>query len=196
MNKLKSTLVILALALSPLAIGAPVGAVTQATGTCPAGFELSNTGPDSTNICVSVEEFTCEIDNNNKVIVTGENDQKAASGTVKVDENGIGGGALSGNASNNNNVNFDITIENGVEGSSICSVVATVPVIPPVVPEEEKKPEPAPEKKPVPAPEKKPAPALAKTTGDSTMTAITSVLGVAAVVLASLKIASVVAGRR
>lgn len=196
MNKLKSTLIIFALALSPLAIGAPASATTEAVGTCPEGFELSKTGPDSTNVCVSVEEFTCEIDNDNNVIVNGENNQEAASGTVEVGENGTGGGALSGNASNNNDVNFDITIENGVEGSDVCSVVATVPVIPPVVPEEEKKPEPAPEKKPVPAPEKKAAPVLAKTAGDSTMTVIASVLGVAAVVLASLKIASVVASRR
>lgn len=167
MKKLQQTLMLIALLVAPFAITAtPVSAAT-----CQVGF----TGPDTNNLCVSEDKYTCEIDNNNNIVVTNSNDQKVASGNATTGGNGDGGAAQSGSVTNDNNVTFDFTIKNAPEGEeeSICRIVmASTPVTPeqPVVEVS---------KEVVPAPEKKAAPVLAKTSANSTIAIVASVLGVA-----------------
>lgn len=192
MNKLQQTLLAGALVVSPLLMTASVGAIgvtTAPTGaqTCEVGF----TGPNSNNQCVSETQFECEIVNDNKVNIVNENFQVAVSGNASGEGGAETGGALTGSATNDNGVTFDVTVKNtGVEGTPVCTVVATtVPVTPAPTPEKEKEPVPAPEAKVVPK-------VLAKTEANPVVMVVASVLGLAVLVLASLKVATAVVSSR
>lgn len=107
--------VIAAMIMMPVLASMPAAAAMK----CEAGY----TGPDSNNMCTSVEKFTCEVENTNTVTIRDATNQNVASGTVTVDGSGNGGGAVSGSASNSNTVNYNVVIENGKP----CLVSAVVP---------------------------------------------------------------------
>lgn len=114
--------------LVPVLASAP----TYAASTCDIGF----TGPDSKNMCTSVEKYSCEVQNENNVTIKNSNDQTVASGTVSVNDNNSGGSSASGSVSNSSGTNFSVTITNAGEGEAgICSasVVVTAVETPPTV---------------------------------------------------------------
>ncbi|MES2876581.1 MAG: hypothetical protein V4678_03875 [Patescibacteria group bacterium] len=119
MNTLKQLLAVAAVIVSPLAMALPASATES-------NCTITNTGPDSNNTCTVTTKYTCEVDNENKVIVRDENNQVAGSGSATSSGNTSGGGATSGSASNSNGAVFDVKIENGG-----CEVTkASVPVTP------------------------------------------------------------------
>ena len=180
MKKLQQTLVVGALLVSPL-IASPVAKAA----TCQVGF----TGPDSNNLCVSVATYTCAIDNTNNITVSNDNPQTVASGTASTSGNSGAGGAQSGSVTNDNGVSFDFTIENGEGDGDICRITsATIPATPDPTPEVDKEP--------VPAPVVKAAPVLAKTSADSTIETVATVLGITVGGLALLKLISVLSRRQ
>ena len=130
MKRIYQLAVVAAVLLAPLAASTPASAAFK----CEVGF----TGPNSENLCISEETFECTVTNTNNVTITNSNNQTAASGTVTV-ENGTGGGALSGTASNNNNATFNVSIDNSNE-TQPCVVTASVPAT--ETPETPEEPEP------------------------------------------------------
>ncbi len=122
MKKLSLFGAVLAVVLVPLAFG---NTSYAADSTCPVGF----TGPDSVNICTSKTEFTCKVTNNNEVTVDNTNQQIAVSGSAGSNDNGNGGSAMTGSATNANGTTFAATVTNG----TACTVVATTAPITPVV---------------------------------------------------------------
>ena len=119
MRKLKS-LVAAAVRALPIAMAGSVSAVeTDCT--------ISNTGPGSNNTCTTNVDYTCEVDNDNNIIIRDENDQTAGSGSASNDGNTSGGNATSGSATNDNGTTFEVEIDN--EGA--CTVTnVTTPVTP------------------------------------------------------------------
>ncbi|MGV9001380.1 MAG: hypothetical protein ACOH18_00265 [Candidatus Saccharimonadaceae bacterium] len=108
--------------LAPVLVSAP----TLAASTCDVGF----TGPDSQNMCTSVETYSCTVNNNNEVTITNSNNQTVASGMVS------GGNSTSGSVSNGNGTNFTVAITNASEGEGgVCSATVIVPAVetPPTV---------------------------------------------------------------
>lgn len=165
--------------LIPVATSAP----TFAAATCDIGF----TGPNSQNMCTSIETYQCTVNNENKVTITNSGNQTVASGSVTVSGNGTGGGSFSGSAGNNNNATFTVTIKNdaGGVGQGTCSTTVTVP---------------ATETPETVVPTKTTGPtttihALPVTGSDSTLETATIIAGIAAII-AGLSVGTVLAYRR
>lgn len=149
MKKVMQMVAVVAMTLTPLALGGTALAVS----TCQVGY----TGPNSNNLCVSTTKYACNAVNNTTVNVQNGNVQVAVSGDAS------GGSASTGSATNSNGVTFTATVENRV-----CTVVATVPatVTPPPVHTTEKTPT------PVVAPQKVTATALPNTASSSPLAVI------------------------
>lgn len=125
MKRLSLTLAMAAIVLAPFATSGTAFAETS----CQIGF----TGPGSTNMCTSVETYTCEVNNTNNVTVLDANEQDALSGTSLVVSNTSGGSSSTGSATNSNSVTFNVTVTNGNgdgDGGGVCTVVATTQPIP------------------------------------------------------------------
>lgn len=120
MRKLKSLIAVAAVLALPFLV--PVSA-SATDSSC----TISNTGPGSDNTCTVKEDYTCSVDNDNKIVVKDENDQVAGSGSATSSGNTSGGNATSGSASNENGTTFDIAIDN--EGGCVVTKV-TNPVTP------------------------------------------------------------------
>jgi len=169
--------------LVPMAIATP----SYAAVTCDVGF----TGPDSNNMCTSVERYQCTVTNTNTVEITNTNNQVVASGSVAVSGNGSGGSSTSGSVTNTNGTTFSVSITNSnpeAEEPGVCTASVRVPATE------------TPETVQPTKPTKTTASgagvmALPVTSGDLTLT----ILGIAAIVaaiIAGLAVAAVVAYRR
>lgn len=112
--------------LVPLVVSAP----THAVSTCDVGF----TGPDSQNMCTSVETYSCTVTNQNEVAITNSNNQTVASGAVSGAGSTSGGGSISGSVSNSNGTTFTVNITNQDE-VGVCTATVIVPAVetPPTV---------------------------------------------------------------
>lgn len=153
--------------LVPLAASVPASAAS----TCDVGF----TGPDSQNLCTSVETFECTVRNENIITINNTNTQTGVSGQALSNGNTTSGGATSGTVTNTNGTTFAVTIvnntEEGSEEPAICTAAVIVPAT--VTPETVTPVTPATPK------------ALPVTSGDPTLAiiaAITGVVGIAALV--------------
>lgn len=116
------------LAVAVVAILVPIAtsATARAAFTCGVGF----TGPNSQNICTSVETYQCTVNNQNTVTITNSNNQTVASGSVSVSGNGSGGSSTSGSVTNTNGTTFSVTITNSnpeSEEPGVCTATVTVP---------------------------------------------------------------------
>ncbi len=120
MKKIYQVIAVAALLFVPFMVSEPVSAQT-----------IENTGPGSNNEVVVKEDYKCEVDNSNVIIINNKTNQNAGSGTVSVEGNGTGGGAVSGSVSNNNQATFNVKIENGT-----CLIESVVPQPQPETPEE------------------------------------------------------------
>lgn len=78
-----------------------------------ADSSITTTGPDSTNKVENTSTNTITETNNNNLSVNTNNSQTASTGSAKVSGNTTGGSAMSGNASNSNNVSTTISVDNG-----------------------------------------------------------------------------------
>lgn len=117
MKKLKQIVATAVLVLAPFTT-----AGIAAADTCEIGY----TGPNSENLCVSEQEYTCTVTNENEVTIDQTNQQITVSGDANNTDNTNGGGSQSGSATNENNVTFNVTVEN----DEVCTVLATVPATP------------------------------------------------------------------
>lgn len=118
MKKMSQILITVAMIFGPLFTGTIASAED---------CSITNTGPGSTNECEQIEEFTCKVINDNKVVIENDNTQVSVSGDAAVIGNTTGGSALTGSATNSNGVTYNVTVRNGV-----CEVaVVNPPVTPP-----------------------------------------------------------------
>ena len=155
MDTIKKALAVAVIAAVPL-FASPVGAVEDC--------DISNTGPGSTNECTVRDIYTCEVTENNEIIVRNDNEQTVASGTATNDGNNEGGNATSGTATNENGTVFNVEITN--EGCDVTTVTQPEPETP-VTPTPEVVKPPVTTKPTV----------LANTAGDNTATIAATVLG-------------------
>lgn len=109
------------IALMPLAGSVPA----HAAATCDVGF----TGPNSQNMCMSIETYQCAVTNENIVTISNANNQTVASGQVTVSGNGSAGGASSGSVTNQNGTTFSVTITNAAadDEPGVCTATVMVP---------------------------------------------------------------------
>lgn len=162
MKKVMQTIAVIAMLLSPLALGGNA----LAASTCQVGY----TGPNSDNLCVATTTYQCNVVDNTIVDIVGQNTQISLSG------NSNGGSASTGTATNTNGVTFTATVRN-----QACTVVATVPATPVTPAAQPVAPTPA-----VTAPQKVTAAALPNTDSGSPLVAAaiaTSALGAGAVLV-------------
>lgn len=113
---------IMALLLVPVVATAPASAAS----TCDIGF----TGPDSNNLCTSVETYNCTVTNTNTVEITNSNNQVVGSGPVSNSGNTTGGSGTSGSVANTNGGNFSVTIVNAnpdTQEAGVCTAAVVVP---------------------------------------------------------------------
>lgn len=87
--------------------------------------DISNTGPNSTNECKSIEDFRCTVTNNNEVKVYNDNEQVAVTGGAVTIDNTSGGSSTSGDANNTNS-----TVVEGVIKNNACVIAAPAVVTP------------------------------------------------------------------
>ncbi|MGH7218692.1 MAG: hypothetical protein ACREGE_04600 [Candidatus Microsaccharimonas sp.] len=149
--------------LVPMAASVPASAAN----TCEVGF----TGPNSQNMCTSVETYSCSVTNQNNVIITNSSNQQVASGSVTVSGNGAGGNGTSGSVTNTDGTTFSVTITNSnptTQGSGTCTATVTVPAT-----ETEETVTPASTEKPK---------ALPVTSGDKTLVGLMIASGIAALI--------------
>lgn len=73
---------------------------------------ISNTGPDSTNTVKVTNTATTTIKNDNNIKVNTQNFQEASTGDAKVKENTTAGAAITGDATNTNDNQFSISVNN------------------------------------------------------------------------------------
>lgn len=120
MNKL-----LLAVSVCVLGLGAATPTVSALD------CSISNTGPDSTNACESVEDFECHVTNENNFTVINKNNQEATSGSAEVSDNTDSGNATSGSATNSNGTVIDVEI---VNNGCVVTAVTQPPVVTPPTP--------------------------------------------------------------
>lgn len=77
-----------------------------------ASASIDNTGPDSYNSVKFHYSSNLDVNNNNSVNVTNNNDQYARSGSASVKHNTTGGDAVSGSATNTNSTSTSVHISN------------------------------------------------------------------------------------
>lgn len=82
------------------------GFAGAATGT------IDTTGPRSDNTIRSETSQRVDIDNDNDLRVTNDNDQRATTGDAEVDENTEGGDAETGSATNENELDVSVSVDN------------------------------------------------------------------------------------
>lgn len=118
MKKVNVLAVIAGLVVLPLLASDSVSAEFK----CEIGF----TGPNSNNECVSEQQYTCEIENNNQITINDNTQQEAATGNAKIEDNTSGGGAVSGTAKNSSGTTYNFTVSNSGE-SKVCVANKVVP---------------------------------------------------------------------
>jgi len=77
-----------------------------------ADSSIDTTGPYSTNTVTNTQNTTVNETNNNNVTVTNSNHQTASTGSASVKGNTTAGSAMSGDATNSNNVSTTIDVGN------------------------------------------------------------------------------------
>lgn len=119
---------LVAAALVALFVPLAISGSASAASTCEIGF----TGPDSQNMCTSIEKYSCDVTNDNKVTITNTNTQTGVSGAALNNTNTNGAGATTGTVSNTNGTTFSVVINNGAtEGeASVCTAAVIVPSTP------------------------------------------------------------------
>lgn len=159
--------------LGTVAVSAPA----LAAFTCEVGF----TGPNSQNMCESVTEYQCSVDNENIVIIDSSTNQVAYSGSATVGNNGSGGNASSGSVTNDSGTTFTVTVTNGGgEQQSPATCLASVVVPATEIPEEPGRGE---TETPV-QPAQKVTPAALPVTSGSPVPALLTILGSGALLAA------------
>lgn len=93
-----------------------VNAATQCT--------ISGTGPDSTNKCTEKIGNTCVLTNDNRIFITGSNQQTGQSGGAGSSGSTEGGDAVTGDVYNAN----DVVVSGTINNDGAC---AAQPVVPP-----------------------------------------------------------------
>lgn len=113
-------------ALVTLFVPLAMSGSASAAPTCQVGF----TGPNSQNMCVSVQTYACSVTNNNVITVANDNTQVAVSGVALSNENTNADGATTGTVTNTNGTVLSVTITNSAQGSQdpqTCTAAVTVP---------------------------------------------------------------------
>ncbi|HVS58579.1 MAG TPA: hypothetical protein VHD60_02440 [Candidatus Saccharimonadales bacterium] len=82
------------------------------TGSLVATATNSNTGPDSTNTIDISNKTTVTTTNDNDITLISHNDQHASSGDAQSSQNTTGGSATTGDATNTNDSNVNLSIKN------------------------------------------------------------------------------------
>jgi len=117
---------LLAAAIVTLLVPLVASTSASAAFTCDIGY----TGPDSQNLCTSVETYQCTVTNTNTVQISNTNNQVVASGQVSTSGNTTGGNATSGTVTNTSGATFNVTITNAnpdAQQPGVCSANVTVP---------------------------------------------------------------------
>lgn len=149
--------------LVPLAASMPVSAAA----TCDVGY----TGPNSQNMCTSVQTYDCTVENNNIITIDNTSTQVGVSGAALNNSNTVSGGATSGTVTNGNGTVFSVVITNGTattQDPKTCSAAVVIPAT--TTPETV-----------VPTVKETPK-ALPVTSGDSTLSVLATTVGITGVV--------------
>ncbi|PJE65600.1 hypothetical protein COU91_00765 [Candidatus Saccharibacteria bacterium CG10_big_fil_rev_8_21_14_0_10_47_8] len=106
--------------LLKLAAAAAVGAsLTTGIAAAQSGGSIDNTGYNSDNKVITKNINKAEVDNDNHLRLSNNNNQNAYSGEVDVKKNTNAGNAASGNASNGNSLSATVSVSNdGLAGWS------------------------------------------------------------------------------
>ena len=114
--------------LATIAVTVLVPLVTSGAASAASTCDIGYTGPDSNNMCTSIEKYQCSVTNTNAVDIKNSTNQSVYSGSVTVGSNTTGGSATSGTATNNTGTTFSITINNGTAGTlGTCTAAVVVP---------------------------------------------------------------------
>lgn len=124
MKRIYQLAVVAAVLVAPFVVDVPASAQS-----------VDNTGPGSSNEIDEEQNYTCEVENENTVVINGETVQVSTSGDANNEGNTEGGSSTTGSATNSSGTNFNVTITNG----ETC-VAAVVPE--PETPEEPEEPTP------------------------------------------------------
>ena len=131
MKRIYQLAVVAGLLVAPFMVSTPAAAAFE----CEVGF----TGPNSENMCVSEQEYTCDIENETTIRINDSTEQEAATGTADVSGNTSGGDAVSGSASNSSGTTYNFTVTNNGE-TNVCLANKVVPAT--ETPETPEEPEP------------------------------------------------------
>lgn len=87
---------------------------------------IETTGTGSNNVCVTVEEVSCVVVNNNEITVNNTNYQVSDTGDATVTGNTGGGGASTGDSSNSSSSSFNIQVVNdAADDDDLCLLTTT-----------------------------------------------------------------------
>lgn len=81
--------------------------------------DITDTGPDSSNVVKSDTSQRVRVENNNHLGVQNSNTQRATTGDARSNENTSGGDASTGAASNDNSLSADVTVDNGASTGAL-----------------------------------------------------------------------------
>ncbi len=95
-------------AVSTVTLGLAMSVGVAAADTTSATCNIYNTGTDSFNSCTYDSTQSAQVTCNNNIYVLNNNSQNAGTGGAIVTDNGEGGNAVSGTATNSNNVSVTI----------------------------------------------------------------------------------------
>lgn len=88
---------------------------------------ITTTGPGSINGCNSSTGYTCQVANENIIVLNSSNTQVATSGSATTSGNTSSGDASTGSASNANGATFNFSISNG---TCVVTSVTQTPEVP------------------------------------------------------------------
>lgn len=118
---MKKLIQIAATAVAGAALMAGVAAADTTKATC----DIYNTGSASHSSCTNNSENSAQVVCDNKIYVLNQNSQNAGTGGAVVSENGEGGSAVSGSATNENGQKVTIG------ASCVATTASTTPTTPP-----------------------------------------------------------------
>jgi len=82
---------------------------------------ITNTGPDSNNEITHSTYSKLKVENDTELKVNNDNDQRASSGDATTRHNTTGGGAMTGDAYNENSTSVSATIRNSAPAPALLS---------------------------------------------------------------------------
>lgn len=84
--------------------------------------DISDTGPDSSNIVKSDTSQRVRVENNNHLGVQNSNTQRATTGDARANHNTSAGDATTGAASNDNSFDAAVTVDNSASSGALMGV--------------------------------------------------------------------------